>query len=43
MRWGIKSELTKDNVTTTLCLNEIRNCQKYSIGPNFIVTLNKQL
>ena len=39
MRWGIKSELTKDNITTTLCLNEIKNSQIYSIGPNFIVTL----
>ena len=39
MRWGIKSELTKDNITTTLCLNEIKNSIQYSIGPNFIVTL----
>jgi hypothetical protein len=39
MRWGIKSELTKDNITTSLCLNEIKNSQIYSIGPNFIVTL----
>ena len=44
MRWGISHEITSSHMTTTVCLNEIRNCQKYSAGPNFIVTyllLNK--
>lgn len=38
MRWGINSEITNSHLTTTICLNEIRNCQKFSAGPNFIVS-----
>ena len=37
MRWGISHEITSSHMTTTVCLNEIKNCQKYSAGPNFIV------
>ena len=37
MRWGISNEITSNNLTTITCLNEIKNCQKYSAGPNFIV------
>ena len=38
MRWGISTEITTSHLTTSVCLNEIKNCQKYSVGPNFIVT-----
>lgn len=36
MRWGVRDEATDDHMTTTICLEEIRNCQETSIGPNFI-------
>uniref|UniRef100_A0A0K0EPQ8 NACHT domain-containing protein n=1 Tax=Strongyloides stercoralis TaxID=6248 RepID=A0A0K0EPQ8_STRER len=39
MRWGIRDEATDDHMTTKLCLNEIKNCQKISLGPNFVVFL----
>jgi hypothetical protein len=37
MRWGISNEATNTHMATTICLNEINNCQNLSIGPNFIV------
>lgn len=37
MRWGISNEITTSHMTTTVCLNEIKNCQNSSVGPNFIV------
>lgn len=37
MRWGIKGELSKFNISTKSCLDEIEKCQESSIGPNFIV------
>ena len=37
MRWGISNELTNSHSATAVCLNEIKNCQNNSIGPNFIV------
>lgn len=36
MRWGVRDEATDDHQTTAICLDEIRNCQKASIGPNFV-------
>lgn len=36
MRWGVRDESTDDHMTTDICLEEIRNCQKSSIGPSFI-------
>uniref|UniRef100_A0A0K0FUG2 NACHT domain-containing protein n=1 Tax=Strongyloides venezuelensis TaxID=75913 RepID=A0A0K0FUG2_STRVS len=39
MRWGVRDEATDDHMTTKLCLNEIKNCQKISLGPNFVVFL----
>lgn len=39
MRWGVRDEATDDHMTTTLCMQEIDNCQRLSIGPNFIVSL----
>lgn len=37
MRWGISNELTNAHMATTICLDEVKKCQKYSLGPNFIV------
>ena len=40
MRWGVREEATADHKTTELCLQEIRNCQRLSRGPNFVVNLS---
>ena len=36
MRWGVRDEMTDEHMTTKLCMNELKGCQKYSMGPNFI-------
>ncbi|XP_068248399.1 NACHT and WD repeat domain-containing protein 2 [Palaemon carinicauda] len=36
MRWGVRDEATDDHLTTDLCMNEIINCQRLSMGPNFV-------
>lgn len=38
MRWGVRDEATADHKTSELCLQEIRNCQRLSPGPNFVVS-----
>lgn len=42
MRWGVRDEATDDHMTTELCMNEIRNCQRLSTGPNFVVFLGQK-
>ncbi|KAG1670315.1 NACHT and WD repeat domain-containing protein 2 [Nymphon striatum] len=42
MRWGVRDEATDDHLTTQLCMNEIKNCQRVSIGPNFVVFLGQK-
>ena len=37
MRWGISHELTNTHCATKVCIDEIKNCKKNSVGPNFIV------
>ena len=37
MRWGVTDDATNDHVTEELCLREIENCQRLSMGPNFVV------
>ena len=39
MRWGVRDEATDDHMTTQLCINEIANCQRLSVGANFVVFL----
>ncbi|CAF2694205.1 unnamed protein product [Rotaria sp. Silwood2] len=39
MRWGVRDEATDDHKTTELCMQEIDNCQRVSVGPNFVVFL----
>ena len=42
MRWGVRDEATDDHMTTELCMKEIENCQRLSMGPNFIVFLGQK-
>lgn len=39
MRWGVRDEATDDHMTTKLCITEIANCQRLSVGANFVVFL----
>lgn len=41
MRWGVRDEATDDHMTTELCMKEIENCQRLSMGPNFVVKKQK--
>jgi hypothetical protein len=43
MRWGVRDEATDDHKTTELCMQEIDNCQRVSVGPNFVVNFLKIL
>ena len=36
MRWGVRDEMTNEHQTTELCMTELINCQRLSMGPNFI-------
>ena len=38
MRWGVRDESTDDHLTSELCMKELRKCQRFSTGPNFIVS-----
>ncbi|XP_050388645.1 NACHT and WD repeat domain-containing protein 2 [Patella vulgata] len=42
MRWGVRDEATDDHMTTHLCMQEIDNCQRLSVGPNFVVFLGQK-
>ena len=42
MRWGVRDESTDDHKTADLCMNEIDNCQRLSLGPNFVVGFNNK-
>lgn len=37
MRWGVRDEATADHKTNELCVQEIKNCQRLTPGPNFVV------
>lgn len=37
MRWGVRDEATADHKTNELCMQEIKNCQRLTPGPNFVV------
>lgn len=39
MRWGVRNQAADDHMTTELCIHELRECQKISKGPNFIVSI----
>ena len=40
MRWGVTDDSTNDHSVEKLCLLEVENCQKISLGPNFVVCKN---
>ncbi|KAL3862495.1 hypothetical protein ACJMK2_008455 [Sinanodonta woodiana] len=42
MRWGVPADATNDHQATTLCREEIYNCQRLSTGPNFVTFLNQK-
>ena len=37
MRWGVTDDATNDHITEKLCLAEIENCKRVSLGPYFVV------
>ena len=38
MRWGVQNTARDDHSTNELCMDEIRNSQLHSVGPNFVVS-----
>ena len=38
LRWGITDDVTDEHLANTLCLEQIRACQRISMGPNFVVS-----
>jgi hypothetical protein len=36
MRWGVTEDSQNDHSVEKICLLEVKNCQKISLGPNFI-------
>lgn len=39
MRWGVRDETTADHKTNEICVQEIKNCQRLTPGPNFVVNM----
>ncbi|CAD5119220.1 DgyrCDS7852 [Dimorphilus gyrociliatus] len=42
LRWGIQDQAVEDHETELLCIEEIKKCQKLSIGPSFVVFLGQK-
>ncbi|XP_033644515.1 NACHT domain- and WD repeat-containing protein 1-like [Asterias rubens] len=42
MRWGVRDEASAYHMTTKLCIREIQNCMKLSLGPNFMFILGQR-
>ncbi|XP_064609072.1 NACHT and WD repeat domain-containing protein 2-like [Liolophura sinensis] len=42
MRWGVHADAQNDHQASSLCLQEIRNCQELSIGPNFVILMGQK-
>ena len=42
MRWGVRDEATDDHMTSELCMKEIAECQRLSVGPNFVVSMRNK-
>ncbi|KAK3090305.1 hypothetical protein FSP39_010788 [Pinctada imbricata] len=38
MRWGVTEDSQNDHTVEKICLLEVENCQKMSVGPNFVVS-----
>jgi hypothetical protein len=41
MRWGVTEDSQNDHSVEKICLLEVKNCQKISLGPNFIVSYSR--
>lgn len=39
MRWGVRDENISYHQTSDVCIQEIHNCQRLSLGPSFLVCL----
>ncbi|KAL5479631.1 hypothetical protein EMCRGX_G023180 [Ephydatia muelleri] len=39
MRWGVRDENISLHLTSDVCIQEIRNCQRLSLGPSFLALL----
>jgi hypothetical protein len=37
MRWGVRDEASIDHSGPKICMDELKSCQKLSLGPNFVV------
>ncbi|EDO31117.1 predicted protein, partial [Nematostella vectensis] len=42
MRWGVRDEATADHKTSDLCIQEIKNCQRLTQGPNYVCFLGNK-
>ncbi|KAH9502559.1 hypothetical protein Btru_068995 [Bulinus truncatus] len=42
LRWGVTSEATNNHLTTKICLLELENCQKVSVGPSCIALIGNR-
>ena len=40
MRWGVRDENISYHQTSDVCIQEIHNCQRLSVGPSFLVCSN---
>lgn len=39
MRWGVRDEAISYHLTSEICIQEIVNCQRISLGPTLLVML----
>ncbi|XP_059176942.1 uncharacterized protein LOC131956487 [Physella acuta] len=42
LRWGVTAEATNNHMTTNICLLELENCQKVSVGPSCIAIIGNR-
>ncbi|XP_046576157.1 NACHT and WD repeat domain-containing protein 2-like [Haliotis rubra] len=42
LRWGLTEDTQNDHSAERLCLQEVKNCQNVSLGPNFISILGER-
>ena len=40
MRWGVRDENISYHITSEICIQEIVNCQRVSLGPSLLVSRN---
>lgn len=42
LRWGVREQAALDQQTMTICMEELRRCQRVTPKPNFIVLLGNR-